>query len=227
MSRRRIGSYLWLAMASCVPATDESPLTRAPSPAVAPEPATPTAPPREPEGVELVVADGRTIPPGLLLGVLWGNEDAEPQIEVSPLATTTRADGSLQIVELPKPPPAMLRRVDGVDFAIGLIIAFHDDNGDGTFTPAPVKPWRWPEFRGGVQEHALVYTSGPILAGMRLHRRVGELPGGLHVMQVGLTAVCKGDGCAGHDEMSLDPRPRRMTLVLPTVPGDYRFPNLD
>lgn len=46
-------------------------------------------------------------------------------------------------------------------------------------------------------------------------------------MQVALTAVCQGDGCAGHDKMSRDPQPRRMTLFLPTVPADYRFPNLD
>lgn len=201
----------------------------APSPGVAPAPvvARREAPAAEAGGISLVVADGRAIPPALLLGVLWIREAADPPLAVSPIVTTTDADGALRISELPGPPAAMIEEVEGVGFALGLVIAFHDDNGDGTFTRVPAKPWNWPEFRGGVNEHALVYTSAPVREGTRLHRVVGALPGGLHVMRVALTAKCAGDACAGHDALSLDAQPRRMTLVLPPNPGEYRFPNLD
>jgi hypothetical protein len=227
--RRTIALIILAISPSCVLA--DQPLELAPAASSATR--TPRAAPEqqgargEAEGIALVVADGVAIPPGLLIGVLWTNEDAEPPFAVSPITTITGADGALRIFELPSPPPPMLRRVDDVEFALGLVVAFNDNNGDGALTPAPTKPWRWPEFRGGINEHALVYTSGEISEGSRLHRRFGALPGGLQVVQVALTAVCEGDGCAGHDQVSLAPRPRQMTLVLPKDPAGYRFPNLD
>lgn len=224
--RRSIALAVLTLAPSCVLA--DQPLEVSPAPPASSRPASQPGPRAgEADGIVLVVADGAAIPAGLLLGAMWITEDADPPFVVTPIVTTTGADGALRMVELPSPPASMLLRVEGVEFALGLVVAFNDNNGDGTLTPAPAKPWRWPEFRGGINEHALVYTSGPIGEGSRLHRRFGALPGGLQVVQVALTAVCEGDGCAGHDRVTLAPRPRQMTLVLPKNPADYRFPNLD
>lgn len=196
------------------------------------EPSSAPASPAQPEpatGDELVVVaeGGAAIPAEVRLGVMWGNEKAKPPIVVSPLSTTAGPAGALRLAALPAPPEAMLLREGEVGLAIGYLVAFQDGDGDGTLTPAAGKPWRWPEFRGGVNRYVVVYATAPVREGTRLHRFVGAHPGGLELMHVELTATCEGDGCVGHDEMSLGPRPQRLTLVLPADPASYRFPNVD
>lgn len=178
-------------------------------------------------GELVVVGEGAAIPEDVRLAVLWGNEDAEPPIVVTPLATTARGDGSLTIAGLPAPPPAMIMRARDVEVALGYLVAYTDRNGDGTLTIAQDKPWRWPEFRGGINRHALVYASAPVREGSEVYQMIGAHPGGLELAHVELTAQCDADACSGHDEMSFGPRPATMTVVLPAEPASYRFPNLD
>lgn len=221
MTGSRVG-VVALAVVACVSPAG-GPVAREPTPVrpAAGDEASPAA------GELTVVGEGGAVPGDVRLAVLWGNDDAEPSIVVSPLATTPNSDGSLRIAALPSPPPPMITQTGDVGFALGYLIAYTDRDGDGALTIAPGKPWRWPEFRGGINRHTLVYASGPVRAGSKLYSVLGPHPGGLELAHVELTAQCEGDGCSGHDKMSFGPRPERLVLVLPAEPATYRFPNLD
>lgn len=134
-------------------------------------------------------------------------------------------DGSLRIAALPSPPQAMIMQAGEVGVALGYLMAYVDGDGDGTLTVAHDKPWRWPEFRGGIDR--LVYATGPVREGTMLYALVGAHPGGPQLVHVELTAQCEGDSCRGYDKMSLGARPDKLVLVLPAEPASYRFPNLD
>jgi hypothetical protein len=212
-------SVVVLAMAACVSAAGGP---------VEPAPVRPVAVNEPSAAGELtVVGEGAAIPGDVRLAVLWGNDEADPWIVISPLAAAPGPDGSLRIAALPSPPPSMILQVGDVGVALGYLVAYTDLDGDGTLTIAQGKPWRWPEFRGGVNRHALVYASGPVREGTKAYSFIGPHPGGLELAHVELTAQCEGDGCRGHDKMFFGPRPATVTLVLPAEPASYRFPNLD
>lgn len=220
-----LGGVIVLRLSVVVALTSCLAPTGGPAGAEEPERAQAEEPPAAGE-IVVVVEGGAPIPAGLRLAVMWGNDDVDPPIVVSPIATTTAA-GGLRIAGLPEPPAAMLLRDGELGVAVGYIVAYQDRDGDGTLTPAADKPWRWPEFRGGVNRHVPVYASGPVREGTRAYQWIGAHPGGLELMQVELTAKCDGDACSGHDKLSHGTRPTTLTLVLPDEPASFRFPNLD